>query len=140
MSGQTPFRTRTPHDPPGSVAIETLLDWWLAARRRTFLAEHASGHPETLDAADYLTELALGSRIAAEATNGRWAVVARLLTTGTVEDWHLVGEAIGVTGEEAAAGFTSWLTSQAALYRSTGLGLTAAEVSKLVRLADSLPN
>jgi hypothetical protein len=118
--------------------VETLLGWWADARQRAFLGEYGPASV-ALDPADYLTEIALGTRIAAEVTSGRWVAVARLLQLGAVSHWDEIGTALGVTGEEAVAGFTSWITSQAALYRRTGIGLTDADAHAHVRLADAVP-
>lgn len=134
----TPFRTRSPHSPTGRVSVSTLMEQWVNARQRTFLAEHGASNTPP-DVEDYWTELALGTRLAHEVTAGRWVTVAQLLRTGGVSHWDELGAALDVTGAEALAGFTSWLTNQVALYRSTGIGLTEAEAFALVRLADAVP-
>ncbi|MEV6908180.1 hypothetical protein [Amycolatopsis sp. NPDC051071] len=41
---------------------------------------------QAVDVEDYWTELAVGTRLAAEVTAGRWVVVARLLRAGAVGD------------------------------------------------------
>lgn len=132
-----PFHTRSPHDPAGTVPMETLLGWWADARQRSLLAEYGTNVPP-VDPADLFTELALGTRIAAEAVAGRWVAVARLLQLGAAQNWEEIGAALGVTGDEAIAGFTSWLTSQVELYRRTGIGLTEDEALALVRHADAV--
>ncbi|WNV83692.1 hypothetical protein [Umezawaea sp. Da 62-37] len=130
----TPFHTRSPHDPAERVPVDALVQQWSAAGTRAFVAEHTA---RPMDLEDHWTHLALGTRIAADVTAGRWVTVACLLRSGAVAHWDQVGAALDVTGDEAAAGFTSWLTRQATLYRQAGIGLTTAEATELVRLADA---
>lgn len=128
-----PFHSRSPHDPAERVPLDTLVQWWTAATMRAFVARHTAA---PVDDEDHWTDLALGTRIAADVTAGRWVTVANLLRSGAVVHWDQVGAALGVTGDEAEAGFTAWLAQQAALYRRLGIGLTDAEAAELARLAD----
>lgn len=129
------FHTRSLHDPAERVPVETLVGWWVAAGYRAFVAEH-TGQP--VDVEDHWTHLALGARIAADVTASRWFTVAQLLRAGAIGHWDRVGAALDVTGDEAIAGFTAWLSQQTALYQRMGVGLTAAEATELVRLADEV--
>lgn len=133
--GHDVIHTRSPHDPAGYVSVTTLVAWWNGALRRADDANYA-GQP--VDVEDYWTELAIGTRLASEVTAGRWVVVARLLRTGAISDWHEVGVALNMTGSEAAAWFATWLAGQVHLYQETGIGLTAAEAEDLTRLAGAV--
>lgn len=131
------IRTRSPHDPARHVPAGELLAWREAALLRT---ANASVTGQAIDVEDYWTELAVGPRLAAEVTAGRWVVVARLLRAGAVGDWWEVGAALGMGGPDAAAGFAEWLAGQVRLHQDTGIGLSAAEAGDLVRLADVVNN
>ena len=132
------FRTRSPHDPPGYMSVDTLTGWWHAARHRTLLARY--GSPVTpADVEDYWTEIAVGTRIAREVMAGRWCVVAELLRAGAVESWAQVGTALDISETEARDGFHGWIAGQVALYRRTGsIGITESAAEQLYRLSEAV--
>jgi hypothetical protein len=134
-AGHSVIHTRSPHDPSRHVPVDTLLEWWTAALRRTVEATYA-GRP--VDVEDYWTELAVGTRLAQEVIAGRWVVVTRLLRVGAISDWWQVGTALNMTGSDAAAGFAAWLTGQVHLHEQTGIGVTTAEAEDLTRLAEEI--
>ncbi|WP_410570688.1 hypothetical protein [Amycolatopsis sp. cmx-4-61] len=129
---RTVIRTRSPHDPARHVSAGELLAWWEAAQRRTV---DAACTGRAVDVEDYWTELAVGTRLAAEVTAGRWVVVARLLRAGAVGDWSEIGAALDMSDHEAIAGFLGWVAGQGRLYQDTGIGLTRADADDLERLA-----
>lgn len=126
---------RGPHDITATVPVEQLVTWWGQAGQRAFRARFGGTEP---DAADYWTELALGTRIAREVTSGQWTVIAQLLRHGAVRDWEQIGHALGTTAADAAIGFAHWINSQETLFHGTGLGLSGAEAEELTRLADAV--
>ncbi|MGW4529151.1 hypothetical protein [Amycolatopsis sp. NPDC004378] len=130
-----PVRTRSPHDPARHVPAGELLGWWEAALHRTADAAFTG---RAVDVEDYWTELAVGTRLAAEVTAGRWVVVARLLRAGAVGDWWELGAALDMRGPDAAAGFARWLAGQVRLHQDTGIGLSATDAEDLARLADAV--
>jgi hypothetical protein len=131
------IRTSTPHEPTGFVLLSELVKAWEDARSRVFYADH--GVPgEHFHPTDLWSEVALGTRIAQEATAGRWVGVARLLRAGEVTDWGQVAEALGMTGPDARDGFHAWIAGQRRLFAETGLGLSPAEAADLNALSEAV--
>jgi len=117
--------------------VAELVGKWHAARTRTLLARLAGKGPE--QAADYWTELRLGTEIAREVLSGRWLAIADLLRLGAVESWAQVGEALAVTETEARDGFHLWVTRQRDLYRRTAsVGLTEVDAAELTALSEAV--
>lgn len=124
----------SPHDPElHGLTVAEMVELWQSARSRTYMAS-----PPCTD--DYWTDLAVAARLADEITAGRWQVVRRLLCCGAVTSWAQVGQAIGMTGAQARAGFTDWITGQLSLCRWIGtIGITDAEAEELHMLVMSVP-
>jgi hypothetical protein len=104
---------------------------------QAFLATHAEKRRPDVD--DLFAELAYGTRIAQEATCGRWCVVADLLRSGAANSWAQIGAAIGMTETDARDGFHAWINRQRDLRYSTGtIGVTDAEAAELCELAEAV--
>lgn len=120
----------------GYTPVAGLVERWVEARIRTFMAR--ATHGEAKDA-DYWTELCTGTDIAREVASGRWVVVAELLRHGAVTSWAQVAEAIDLTETDARDGFARWLSGQVDLYENTGsIGLTPAGAEALQALAETV--
>jgi hypothetical protein len=136
MSTPTQSPIRRPDDIPHQL-LSDLVEHWSSARLRTTLVAHVDGGTPTAD--DLFAELAYGTRIAQEATSGRWCVVADLLRTRNAPSWPAIGDAMAMTGLEAKTGFHEWLVRQMRLCNTTGaLGLTDAEATALHLLAEEV--
>lgn len=127
---------RTPNDITQQSMTE-LVEQWFNARMRAFLATHAEERQPEPD--DLFAELAYGTRIAQEATCGRWCAVADLVRFGAADSWAQIGSAMGITETEARDGFHVWITGQLDLRRRTGtIGLTDTEAVELYNLAEAV--
>ncbi|WP_158852374.1 hypothetical protein [Saccharothrix deserti] len=136
MSTPTHSSIRTPDDVPRQPLSE-LVEHWSSARLRTFVAAHIEGSTPTAD--DLFAELAYSTRIAQEATSGRWCVIADLLRTRNAMSWTELGTAMAMTGLEAKTGFHDWVIRQTRLRTVTGnIGLTDAEATTLHLLAEEV--
>lgn len=127
---------RTPNDII-QRSMTDLVEQWSDARMRAFLATHAEKRKPHAD--DLFAELAYGTRIAQEATCGRWCAVADMLRFGAADSWAEIGAAMAMTETETRDGFHAWITGQLDLRRRTGtIGLTDAEAAKLYDLAEAV--
>jgi hypothetical protein len=118
-------------------SMSDLVERWSSARMRAFLAVHAEKRQPNAD--DLFAELAYGTRIAQEATCGRWCAVADLLRADAADSWAQIGSAVAMTETEAREGFRSWITRQRDLrYRAGMIGLTDAEAAELYNLAEAM--
>lgn len=123
-----------PHDPDPRTSLADLFAAWQQARMRTLLAQHVDNEPAQVG--DYIAELALGTRLGQELAAGRWGAVAALLRAGTA--WHTIGQALGMSVEQAYDGLAWWVSGQVELYRSTGHGMTPAEADELQAAAEAV--
>lgn len=118
-------------------SMNDLVEQWSNARMRAFLATHAD--KQQADANDLFAELAYGTRIAQEATCGRWCAVADLLRAGAADSWAQIGSAMAMTEIEARDGFHAWIAGQLDLQRRTDtIGFTNTEAAKLYDLAEAV--
>lgn len=131
-------RVRTPHDHSlVNRPVDELLEQWSWTRSQIVLCELLG---DAGDPADYFTELALGTRIAAQIASGRWCIVARLLQQGTAESWRSLASALNLDPAAAREGFRVWVSEQVELYRRDGgaFGMDHQEAAELIALADAL--
>jgi len=118
-------------------SMNDLVKQWSDARMQAFLATHAEKRQPNAD--DLFAELAYGTRIAQEATCGRWCTVADLLRADAADSWAQIGAAMGMTETDARDGFHAWIARQLDLRRRTDtIGLTDAEAAKLYDLAEAV--
>lgn len=130
-------KVRTPDDPALTRATaRQLFAEWDAAGMRSFVGQYLPGG--TVDPADLWAELAIGTRLARVVTCGRWCVVASLLRGGEITSWSDVGDALGMTEIEARDGFHGWIDGQAALRRTSLIGLTEDQAEELYRLSEAV--
>jgi hypothetical protein len=128
-------KSLTPYDIP-PLPLKALVERWSAARSRAFLARHEG---READPRDLFTELAYGSRIAEEATAGRWCVTADLLRSGAVDSWYQAADAMGATEAEARDGFHSWIAGQVDLRHRTGsIGIADDKAAELYALSEAV--
>jgi hypothetical protein len=129
-------KIRSPHDITHQT-MQSMVEQWSQARIRTLLALRTS--LAELDSEDLFAELAYSTRIAQEATCGRWCAVADLLRAGAVESWTQIGTAMDMTDTEARNGFHAWISGQVAIRQRTGtIGITGAQCAELTNLAQAV--
>lgn len=137
-SSPTPSSATQPVRNPHTIPFHTptsLIQQWTEAGIRLLTARYTTG--TELDSEDLFTELVYGTRIAHDATAGRWCTVADLLRAGAVESWAQLGIAMDITATEARDGFRAWITGQVDLRQRTGnTGITTAQALELSTLAD----
>jgi hypothetical protein len=59
-----------------------------------------------------LEELNAGELFIAEAVDRRWHTVALLLDTEAVTSWRPIGEALGISGDQARSAYCTWVIEQ----------------------------
>lgn len=136
MSTEHAKPIRRPDD-VADQSMNDLVERWSNARMQAFLATHAEKRRPDVD--DLFAELAYGTRIAQEATCGRWCAVADLLRADAAVSWAQIGAAMGMTETDARDGFQAWIARQLDLRcRTDTIGLTDAEAAKLYDLAEAV--
>lgn len=132
----TPTNIRTLDDVP-NISTRELVDEWSAARLRSALAIHVDHRSPSPD--DLLLELTYGTKIAQDATSGRWCAVAQLLHTGAVHSWSQLGAALGMSSTEARDSFHTWVDNQRQLRHHTRtVGVTDADADNLLALSQAV--